>query len=247
MGFYISSMSGTELKNTRFQIGAQQERQYHTTPNYNYKWTDLHCEASRGNFVKLQALLRTAGEDQVNQKDYYGKSPLYWAAYKGQRACIELLLEHGADANSQCKHGATPLHAVIGLFPDCALLLIQNGADVDLPDNWGVTPMYLAACSGQLDCLRLLVHSGAKITYRNKSTGEAPKQLASKTTFLSWIDGYQKNPLSLKQTCRLKIRTLVSYRRLHVIRTIDIPQSLKNYLMFDDLTLYSSVSEVGSV
>ncbi|XP_043564511.1 ankyrin repeat and SOCS box protein 13-like [Chiloscyllium plagiosum] len=247
MGFYISSMSGTELKNTRFQPGTLQERQYQTAPNYNYKWTDLHCEASRGNIERLQALLRIAGEDQINQKDYYGKSPLYWAAYKGQRACIELLLEHGADANSQCKHGATPLHAVIGLFPDCALLLIQNGADVDLPDNWGVTPMYLAACSGQLDCLRLLVLSGAKITYRNKNTGEAPKQLASKTTFLSWIDGYQKNPLSLKQTCRLKIRELIGYRKLHAIRTLDVPQSLKSYLMFEDLTLCISASEVISV
>ncbi|XP_067855198.1 ankyrin repeat and SOCS box protein 13-like [Heptranchias perlo] len=247
MGFYISSMSGTELKSTRFQTGVQQERQYHTAPNYNYKWTDLHSEASRGNFERLQTLLRIAGADQINKNDYYGKSPLYWAAYKGKRACIELLLEHGADANSRCKHGATPLHAVIGLFPDCALLLIQNGADVDLPDNWGVTPMYLAACSGQLDCLRLLVLAGAKITYKNKNTGEAPKQLASKTAFLSWIDGYQKNPLSLKQTCRLKIRKFVGYRRLHAIRTIDIPQSLKNYLMFEDLMLYDSASGVGSV
>ncbi|XP_032893019.1 ankyrin repeat and SOCS box protein 2-like [Amblyraja radiata] len=245
MGFHISSMSGTELKNTRFHPGADEERQYRTAPNYNYKWTDLHCEASRGNIERLQALLCVAGEDQINKKDYYGKSPLYWAAYKGQRACIELLLEYGADANSQCKHGATPLHAVIGLFPDCALLLIQNGADVDLPDNWGVTPMYLAACSGQLDCLRLLVLSGAKITYRNKNTGEAPKQLASMTNFLSWIDGYRRNPPSLKQTCRLKIREFVSYRRLQAIRTFHIPQSLKKYLMFKDLTLEDSASAVG--
>ncbi|XP_078269947.1 ankyrin repeat and SOCS box protein 5-like isoform X2 [Rhinoraja longicauda] len=247
MGFHISSMSGTELKSTRFHPGAGEERQYRTAPNYNYKWTDLHCEASRGNFERLQALLRVAGEDQINKKDYYGKSPLYWAAYKGQRACIELLLEYGADANSQCKHGATPLHAVIGLFPDCALLLMQNGADVDLPDNWGVTPMYLAACSGQLDCLRLLVLSGAKITYRNKNTGEAPKQLASKTNFLSWIDGYQRNPPSLKQTCRLKIREFVGYRRLQTIRTFHIPQSLKNYLMFKNLTLDDCASVVGLV
>lgn len=66
-----------------------------------------------------------SGKAQVDQKDYYGKTPLYWAAYKGQKLCMELLLSYGADVNSQCKHGGTPLHAAIGLFPECVLLLIQ--------------------------------------------------------------------------------------------------------------------------
>lgn len=66
-----------------------------------------------------------SGKELVDRKDYYGKTPLYWAAYKGQRRSVELLLEHGANVNMCCKHGGTPLHAAIGLFPDCTLLLIQ--------------------------------------------------------------------------------------------------------------------------
>ncbi|CAM4575209.1 unnamed protein product [Lepidochelys olivacea] len=82
----------------------------------------------------------TSDRELVDRKDYYGKTPCYWTAYKGQKLSMELLLQHGA----------------------------SHGADVNLQDNWGVTPMYLAACSGQIECIRLLVQAGADITYKNK-------------------------------------------------------------------------------
>ncbi|CAM4698688.1 unnamed protein product, partial [Lepidochelys kempii] len=112
----------------------------------------------------------TSDRELVDRKDYYGKTPCYWTAYKGQKLSMELLLQHGASVNTCCIHGGMPLHAAIGLFPDCTLLLIQgsHGADVNLQDNWGVTPIYLAACSGQIECIRLLVQAGADITYKNK-------------------------------------------------------------------------------
>ncbi|XP_028680808.1 ankyrin repeat and SOCS box protein 7-like [Erpetoichthys calabaricus] len=237
MGFYISSLSRADIRRIKPHSDTQQARRYQAAPNYNYKWTDVHYEASRGNVDRLRHLLLTSGRDNIDRKDYYGKTPLYWAAYKGQRSSMELLLYYGADVNSQCKHGGTPLHAAIGLFPECALLLIQHGANIDLPDIWGVTPMYLAACSGQTECIQLLVQAGAKITYRNKKTGEAPKQLASKTALISWIESYHKEPRSLKHICRMKIRGALGHRRIRALHSFDIPRSLKDYLMFEDLQL----------
>ncbi|KAK6480584.1 ankyrin repeat and SOCS box protein 13-like isoform X1 [Huso huso] len=240
MGFYISSLSRAEIRCTKPHCDTQQAHRYQTAPNYNYKWTDIHYEASRGNVDKLRSLLLTSivsGKAQIDQKDYYGKTPLYWAAYKGQKLCMELLLSYGADVNSQCKHGGTPLHAAIGLYPECVLLLIQHGADTDLPDTWGVTPMYLAACSGQSECIQLLVQAGARITYKNKNTGEAPKQIASKTALISWIESYHKEPRSLKHACRLRIRGSLGPRRITASRTFHIPLCLKEYLMFKDLEL----------
>ncbi|MBN3279763.1 ANR10 protein, partial [Polyodon spathula] len=207
MGFYISSLNRTDVRCTKPHCETQQAHCYQTAPNYNYKWTDIHYEASRGNVDKLRSLLLTSSKEQIDQKDYYGKTPLYWAAYKGQKLCMELLLHYGADVNSQCKHGGTPLHAAIGLFPECVLLLIQHGADTDLPDTWGVTPMYLAACSGQSECIQLLVQAGARITYKNKDA------------------------------CRLRIREAVGPRRITAPRTFHIPLCLKEYLMFKDLQL----------
>ena len=39
--------------------------------------------------------------------------------------CIEELLRFGATVNSRCRHGGTPLHAVVSLYPECALTLIK--------------------------------------------------------------------------------------------------------------------------
>nr|XP_033782462.1 serine/threonine-protein phosphatase 6 regulatory ankyrin repeat subunit A-like [Geotrypetes seraphini] len=234
MGFYISSLSRTPC--TKAQV-----RHYQVAPSYNYRWTDIHYEASRGNVEKLQILLAASDRELVDRKDYYGKTPLYWAAYKGQKTAMELLLRHGASVNSCCKHGGSPLHAAIGLFPDCALLLIQHGADVNLEDNWGVTPMYLAACSGQMESIRLLVQAGADITYKNKKTGSPPKRLASQTALISWIESCSRQPRSLKHLSRLQIRATLGYQRLHTVESFNFPESLKAYLMFEDLALQEPV------
>ncbi|XP_032828368.1 ankyrin repeat and SOCS box protein 11-like isoform X4 [Petromyzon marinus] len=187
--------------------------------------------------------------DSCDSKDFYGKTPLYWAAYKGHRACMEQLIGHGADVNSQCKHGSTPLHTVIGLYPDCAILLIQHGADVNQSDKWGVTPMYLAACNGHLDGLRLLVHAGAVMTYRNKiqhfcygaeilagqKTGEVPKQLATRASVVSWLEGCAGTPRSLKHLARVRIARQLARPRREAVRRLCLPAVLESYLMFDDL------------
>ncbi|XP_034632595.1 poly [ADP-ribose] polymerase tankyrase-2-like isoform X1 [Trachemys scripta elegans] len=236
MGFYISSLSRAACSKAHLDSQSS-PRHYQVAPSYNYRWTDLHYEASRGNMEKLQQLLVTSDRELVDRKDYYGKTPLYWAAYKGQKLSMELLLQHGASVNTCCKHGGTPLHAAIGLFPDCTLLLIQHGADVNLQDNWGVTPMYLAACSGQIECIRLLVQAGPDITYKNKKTGATPKRLVSQTALISWIESCCRQPRSLKHLSRLRIRTTLGHQRLEAIRGFDLPTPLKRYLMYEDLVL----------
>ncbi|XP_002741612.1 ankyrin repeat and SOCS box protein 11-like [Saccoglossus kowalevskii] len=206
-----------------------------STPNYNHNWTELHYAASQGNLEKLQELLSIQGKQNIDRQDYYGKTPLYWSAYKGHKDCIEELLKHGADVNSQCKHGSTPLHAVSGLYPDSTLLLIKKGADIDIEDNWGVTPMYLAACSGQIDCIRILVLSGANMTYRNMKTGAIPKQLAEHYEFLQWLKLQSQNARSLKELCRKCIRKTLGYRHIHEVGTLDIPSCLQHYLLLEEI------------
>ncbi|XP_036390313.1 ankyrin repeat, PH and SEC7 domain containing protein secG-like [Megalops cyprinoides] len=245
MGFSISSLSRTEIRSVKPPATTQPTRRYQPAPNYNYKWTEVHYEASRGNLEKLRTLLRTVDKEQIDRKDYYGKTPLYWAAYKGQRSSMELLLKHGADVNAQCKHGGTPLHAAVGLFPECALVLIQHGADVDLPDIWGVTPMYLAACSGQIECIHLLVQAGAKINYKNKKTGEAPKQLSSRPALLAWLERLVREPHSLKHQCRRVVRHALGPARIPALCTLHIPLSLRDYLMFQDLHIPDTMGQVA--
>ncbi|XP_014663440.1 PREDICTED: ankyrin repeat domain-containing protein 10-like, partial [Priapulus caudatus] len=153
---------------------------YRITPaSYNHNWTDLHYAACQGNVHVLHRILFLEGIRDIDTKDYYGKSPLYWASYKGHLACMEDLIRFGADVDSVCCHGASPLHVAIGLYPDCSALLIKHGSNVDMADKWGVTPMYLAASNAQTHCIQLLLSAGAKPTYRNRKTGLVPRQLAS--------------------------------------------------------------------
>ena len=53
-----------------------------------------------------------AGVD-VNTKDYYGGTPLHWAAYKGCLDACRLLIKHGADVNALDTFGDTPLSDAI--------------------------------------------------------------------------------------------------------------------------------------
>ncbi|XP_077977399.1 ankyrin repeat and SOCS box protein 11-like [Glandiceps talaboti] len=209
------------------------------SPKYNHNWTEMHYAASQGNISRLKDILHSQGYNDINKKDYYGKTPLYWAAYKGHEECIELLLQNGAEVNSQCKHGTTALHAVAGLYPDCTLLLIKKGANIDTEDNWGVTPMYIAACNGQLDCIRILVLAGANFTYRNRKTGLLPKQLAKHTDFLKWLKEQSQNPRSLKELCRKSIRRMLGHKYLGAVDGLDIPKALHSYLQLEEIN-YSS-------
>jgi ankyrin repeat protein len=77
---------------------------------------------------------------------------LCWAAYRGNVACVEALLEAGADIDACDGDGYSPLIcAVIGeaLPCDChnpLLPLIRAGADLDVQDNAGKTAIMHAVC-----------------------------------------------------------------------------------------------------
>ncbi|XP_070557646.1 ankyrin repeat and SOCS box protein 8-like [Ptychodera flava] len=207
------------------------------SPKYNHNWTELHYAASHGSLSKLKEVLNSQGTSDINRKDYYGKTPLYWAAYKGHAECIEELLDNGAEVNSQCKHGATPLHAVSGLYPHCTLLLIKKGADVDKEDKWGVTPMYIAACNGQVECINLLVSAGANFTYRNRKTGFLPKQLTEHKEYLDWLKNQSQTPRPLKELCRKVIRKNLGHEHLDAVVTFDVPSSLHAYILLEELKI----------
>ncbi|KPP75166.1 hypothetical protein Z043_105610 [Scleropages formosus] len=154
----------------------------------------------------------SSDKEEIDKKDYYGKTPLYWAAYKDQKASMQLLLN-------------------------------MHGAGVDLPDSWGVTPMYLAACSGQVECIQLLVQAEAKIFYKKKKTGEAPKQLSFRPTLLTWLENLVRQPHSLKHQCRQAVRRALGPARIQTLGSFALPLTLREYLMFQDLQIPNIVGQ----
>ena len=84
----------------------------------------------RGDAVKIQALL-SKGADPNKRNSYNKQTPLHLAAFYSQLEAAKLLIENGADVNTDSRK-CTPLHiAVANGDSAMARLLLEKGADPD--------------------------------------------------------------------------------------------------------------------
>jgi len=103
-------------------------------------------------------------------KDMYrgGLTPLLFAAREGCIACIDALLDHGADINLDDPDGTTALvMALLNRHWDTAQFLIEAGADVNLWDIYGQTPLYVA-----VDMNTLPIGRRVEIPSMDRANGE---------------------------------------------------------------------------
>lgn len=124
----------------------------------------LFACASNGDELVLAHLLR-AVKINPNIRDQYGVTPLMEACRFGRAACVDLLLEYGADVNAMDKEKASVLmHACSGessqLIVAC---LIEQGAQLNRRDVYGCTALMRAAAHGDLAIVQLLVDAGEKL------------------------------------------------------------------------------------
>ncbi len=85
------------------------------------------------------------GEPRNQYRPTGGLTPLLYAARSGCTACVQALLDAGADVNRPNPDGVTPLIVAIDNFAyDTAKLLFERGADPNLWDWWGRTALYAA-------------------------------------------------------------------------------------------------------
>ena len=129
-------------------------------------FTPLMLAAFLGDQPMLSLLLE-AGADVQATNDVGGQA-LFYAANDLKK--MRLLVEAGADVNHATRFGHTPLFtAVRSAFSlDEVRYLIEHGAKVNIHSGFGVTPLSVAAQTGNIELVRLLIKHGADPTIDNK-------------------------------------------------------------------------------
>ncbi|XP_061617971.1 ankyrin repeat and BTB/POZ domain-containing protein 3-A-like isoform X2 [Phyllopteryx taeniolatus] len=136
----------------------------------------LNC--GRTDLVKQAVNL--LGPDGINSISEQGMTPLMYACVRGDEAMVQMLLDAGADINSEVpatvhKHPSvypdarrgTPLtFAVLHGHAPVVQLLLDNAANVegslqDGDDNYTETPLQLASAAGNFELVSLLLERGA--------------------------------------------------------------------------------------
>jgi ankyrin repeat protein len=108
-------------------------------------------------------------EGRPKSLDSGGLTPLLYAARENCQACVEVLLDNGADIDLPDPDGVSPLLvAIMNANWDLARQLILAGADVNQWDIYGESPLFTA-----VDLRNRLDGGRASIDPPNKTTGLA--------------------------------------------------------------------------
>ncbi|CAJ1081359.1 ankyrin repeat and SOCS box protein 3 isoform X5 [Xyrichtys novacula] len=120
-------------------------------------WTCLHQAVYKGHSEIVQILVKTCNLEAL---DDHKISPLFVAAQYGQQECLEILVNAGANVNTQAADLATPLLiASQEGHRACVDFLLDHGADPNLAcsHDWPQLPIHAAAGFGHISILTRLI------------------------------------------------------------------------------------------
>jgi ankyrin repeat protein len=144
----------------------------------------LHLAGERGDKEMVSRLLDKAQtkakkEDILGARCENGQTALHRAAWGGSAEVVSLLLEEGANANTEDYDGNTGLHiAAEKGFESVVALLLDNG-NVNAKGRNGLTPLYYAVMGGHNEVVELLVHKGADVNAKDNKIGWTPLHCAA--------------------------------------------------------------------
>uniref|UniRef100_A0A8C0XC21 Scaffold protein ILK n=1 Tax=Castor canadensis TaxID=51338 RepID=A0A8C0XC21_CASCN len=138
---------------------------------------DIFTQCREGNAVAVRLWLDNT-ENDLNQGDDHGFSPLHWACREGRSAVVEMLIMRGARINVMNRGDDTPLHlAASHGHRDIVQKLLQYKADINAVNEHGNVPLHYACFWGQDQVAEDLVANGALVSICNKY-GEMPMDKA---------------------------------------------------------------------
>ena len=139
----------------------------------------LHQAAAHGHKDVLTLLLKEGCPVTTRASD--GLSVLHYAAQYGQEELIAYLIDCGLDANIEDDDGRTPLHeAVCCGHLELVRALLRLGArrSMTMIARDAGTPLYIAAETGQVDIIEMLVGQGLDVNIQD-NRGFTPLHVAA--------------------------------------------------------------------
>ena len=137
-------------------------------------WASL---SSSGEFIET---LIDLGANVNAQRTDDKEAPLTLSSYWNNFMTVNLLLDHGADANIAAADACTPLHlAVMNGNENLVKLFLEKNALVNTQNANGNSPLHTAVSNGFFDITKLLVKKGSNVNLQNKE-GRTPLFLGAK-------------------------------------------------------------------
>lgn len=171
----------------------------------------------------------------VDQEDADGRTPLSWAAARGDNKSVEIFLRHGASPNTPDRIGQGPLRQSIKAYDaTCAKILLAYGANVDQTDNWKQTALQSAVYyMDPVSFLTPLLAAGSKVNTRDtlgnsplteacrKNQPDAVRLLLDHEADVNWANDFGHTPFY--QCVRFN-----SHEALEILLTTDIQHSSRH-------------------
>ncbi|KAH8702324.1 hypothetical protein BGW36DRAFT_424603 [Talaromyces proteolyticus] len=133
----------------------------------------LHLAAFNGHNKIIQRLIMDC-ENTINYQDSTRTTALQWASLRGHYKCVLILLESGADINTQGGYYGNALQAAsAGGHLDIIKLLLDKGADINAQGGHYENALQAASAEGHIDIVQQLLEKGTKINTRGGHYGYA--------------------------------------------------------------------------
>ncbi|XP_046682041.1 transient receptor potential channel pyrexia-like [Homalodisca vitripennis] len=133
------------------------------------------CPSPRGDNGERLAKDLIPEYEKLPLPECWGRTPLHQAVKSGHVACVEILLQNGANVNAEDEKGLTPLLLAgaggLSRYEAIVDLLVFRGADVNkVNPDINSSPLYHAVALGSVKATQLLLNAGASLDYTPLTT-----------------------------------------------------------------------------
>lgn len=189
-------------------------------------YTALHRIILGLSMADLEEEIRLHPED-INATDVMGRTPLAWAACRGDDRAIVTLLSHGATVHTlDVQHSGVVGHAADRNYVTCVRLLLEAGADPDIASAHGyrVGNALNVAARNAFDplILKTLLDFGANVDSCgiDGMTGLIHASRRDNTSFATLLLEYGANINATSTAGQTPLTTAVAYNSHNILRLL---------------------------